>query len=304
MTRTVMMVSLLLLPNWAFAAKPPAAKPQKNEAQIKAVKADIDKLRHEETAALKKIDDQFKASAGKDEKAEEREKHERARLEREEQEALQRIDERFEHIIHHMAPKEVHHQMEETLKTLKHIRETLASPGWDHLDYGGFRAAAAKSIHAAEHQLKRTLEHDTWEERKKAGEDIHTAHEDTMKALAYPAKAAPGGDASKIAATNKLLVEDLHVLDHTGHLLHAVDHEIKDYEHEKREQLKKRDEVKKKKHEEFHAKIENLGKQIAEEEHQKKDLEHKKDEAKKKVKEHYAAQIKAKENKLKDLEKK
>ena len=45
MPRTLLTVSLLLLPGWSLAAKPP------NEAKIKALKAEIDKLRHEEGGA-------------------------------------------------------------------------------------------------------------------------------------------------------------------------------------------------------------------------------------------------------------
>jgi len=304
MTRTVLTVSLLLLPGWSFAAKP-------NEAQIKALKAEIDKLRHEEGAALKQLDAQFKTAHRNDEKPEEREKRIRARLEHEEKEALKHIDERFHHIIHHLEPKEVHHQMEEALHTLRHIRETMSPSGHDDLNYDGLRAAAHRRIEGAEHQLKRTLEHDTHEERAKAGRDLHDAHVDIEKALAYSLKkhAPVNGKTTperekRYAAVNQLLQEDLPMLDHTHHLLMAVDHEIKDYEHEKRELLKKRDEIKRKVHEDFHARIHNLGKEIAQEEHQKKELEHQHNEAKKMLKEQYASQIKGLEQQIKELEKK
>ncbi len=234
----------------------------------------------------------------------------RARLEHEEREALKHIDERFDHIIRHLDPKEVHHQLEEALHTLRHIRETMPPSGKDDLNYDGLRAAAHRRIEAAEHQLRRTLEHDTHEERAKAARDIHDAHVDIEKALSYSLKKhAAGGKTTpekekQYAAVNQLLQQDLPMLDRTHHLLMAVDHEIKDYEHEKRELRRKRDEIKKQVHEDFHARIQHLDKEIAQEEHQRKELEHQHNEAKKQLKEQYAGQIKGLENQIKSLEKK
>ena len=269
MPRTLLTVSLLLLPGWSLAAKPP------NEAKIKALKAEIDKLRHEEGGALKQLDAQFKTAIVRDEKPEEREKRIRGRLEREEKEVLRHIDERFHHIIHHLEPREVHHQMEEALKTLRHVHE-IVSIG--NFDYGGHRKAAQDSIKAAEHQLRWALDHDTYEERAKAARDLHAAHRDLERALAYSGNrygfgnGKPGGEPETRAAANRQLADAMPVIENTHHLLMAVDHEIKDYEHEKRELLKKRDEIKRKVHEEFHAQIHNLSKEIAQEEHQVKEL--------------------------------
>jgi DNA-binding XRE family transcriptional regulator len=52
------------------------------------------------------------------------------------------------------------------------------------------------------------------------------------------------------------------MIENTIHLLAAVDHEIKDYEHERRELRKKQEEVKIKVHREFEAKIRQLGEEI------------------------------------------
>ena len=163
--------------------------------------------------------------------------------------------------------------MEEALKTLRHVHE-IVSIG--NFDYGGHRKAAQDSIKAAEHQLRWALDHDTYEERAKAARDLHAAHRDLERCLAYSGNrygfgnGKPGRQARDAPAANRQLANAMPVIENTHHLLMAVDHEIKDYEHEKRELLKKRDEIKRKVHEEFHARIHNLSKEIAQEEHQVK----------------------------------
>ena len=118
--------------------------------QIKALKGQIDKLRHEEGMVLKQLDAQFHAAIRHDEKPEEREKRIRERLEHEEREVLKHIDERFDHIIHHLHPKEVHHQLEETLKTLEHVHTVVVKN--DDLNFHG-RVPVAHSRDAAEYQI-------------------------------------------------------------------------------------------------------------------------------------------------------
>jgi hypothetical protein len=274
------------------------------EAQRKALEQQIHQLREQEKAHLKQMDEQFKAAIDKISHSDQHEKEARARLEREENEAMKRIDERFHHIIQNLEPKQVRRQLEEGLRTLRHVHDIISE---GNFDYGGNRHAAQVTIAAAEHQLKRALDHDTHEERAKASRDLGAAHRDIEKALAYSLQkyglgnGKEKGEPETRAAANRQLVEALGLIENTHHLLAAVDHEIKDYEHERRELHKKKEEVKKKVHAEFEAKIKHLTEEVHKGHEMKHQLAQKHEEEKKKTKEHYNAMIKDLENKIKQL---
>ncbi len=209
-------------------------------------------------------------------------------MEHEEKETLKHIDEKFEHIIKNLAPKEVHHQLEEILKTLEHIRVSVSGHNDDHLNddlnFHG-RGTVMDSVGKAEKQVKEALHHDTPEERRKADEAIQAAHKEldhclSMKGVVKGPEKGTAQGAAEIAATTQLLHEDVAKLEHLHHLLQAVDHEIKDYEHEKKELLKKKEDEKKHKREEFHHKREHLEKEIHQQQEHVKQLEHQKEEHK------------------------
>ncbi len=278
---------------------------QKKEAEIKSLEQQIRQLREQEGAQLKQTEAHFNALIANLSHLDEREKMERARLEREEKEAMKRIDERFRHILHNIEPKQVRRQIEEALKTLHHIHGIISE---GHFDYGGNRKAAQESIAAVEHQLRRALEHDTHEERARAHRDLEAAYHDIEKALAFSLKKyglgtnrPEKGEPETRAAANRELVEALGMIENTIHLLAAVDHEIKDYEHERRELLKKQEELKVKMHREFEAKIRQLGEEIRRGHEMKKELEHKKVEELKKIREQFGARIRQLEAKIKQL---
>jgi hypothetical protein len=301
MIRTWLTAALVLsIPGSVWADKAKDAAKAAKDVQIKAMKAQIEQLKQQEKAQLKQIDDQYKGMASNVGKQEHAERRDRAWLEREEREAMKHIDEHYHWMMEHMQPKQVHQQLQQALQTLRGMKTTLEQGNWD---YGGNRQAARRSIGAADHQLARALEHDTWEERARAGHDIGAAHADLGKALAYVEQKYPnnkGMSAGQVAATQQLTAA-MPTLEQTHHLLTAVDHEIKDFEHEKQALWQKREAEKKQKHEEFQAKIRELGKEIHSQKDEVRDLQRKKDAARKQVKEQFAAQIKQIEAAIKQL---
>jgi hypothetical protein len=279
-----------------------AAADKNKEAQIKALKQQIQQLRQQEPAQLRQIDEQFRQTIANLANVEAQQKRQRARLENEERVALKRIDERFDHILHNLAPKHVHAQLETALKTTHIAKQALEQGDWD---FGGNRAAARRSLGAADRQLEWTLAHDTHEERVKAARDLEAAHVDLDKALAYVAtKFASGGMPPGQLVATQQLTEAIPIIDNTHHLLRYVDHEIKDFDHEKRELLKRRDAEKHKVHEAFAAKIKQLGAEVHNDEATKKQLEIKKNEVKSRVKAQIAAKIRELERQIRELEKK
>jgi DNA repair exonuclease SbcCD ATPase subunit len=308
MARILLTATLVLLAcSTAFAQKGGQKNNDKanKEAQKKALEQQIHQLREQEKTQLKQMDEQFKAAISKIGHSDQQEKDLRARLEREEKEAMKRIDERFHHIIHNLEPKQVRHQLEEILGTLRRVHEIISE---GNFDYGGNRHAAQVSIAAAEHQIKHALAHDTHEERAKAFRDMQAAHRDIEKALAYSLQKyglgngkGDKGEPETRAAANRQLVEALTAIDNTEHLLGAVDHEIKDYEQEKRALLAKKEEVKKKVHAEFEAKIKQLSEEVHKGHEMKHQLAQKHEADKKKVKEHFGAMIKDLEQKIKQI---
>jgi hypothetical protein len=310
MTRIVLAATLILLVSGGSFADNKTAQ-QKNAAKqakaalTKSLNEQIHQLREQEKAELKQIDMHFKALIDKVSRQDGSEKQERARLEREEKEAMNRIDERFHYVIHNLEPKQVRHQLDEALKSLRHVHAIISE---GNFNYGGNRRAAQIAVAAAERQLKRALEHDTHEERSRAARDLQAAHRDVSKALDFSLKKyglgngkPERGEPETRAAANRQLVESLGTIENTHHLLSAVDHEIKDYEVERREYLKKKDEVKRKVHGEFEAKRKQLSEEIHRGPATKKALEQKRDEAKRQIRAQYAAKIKDLEQQIKAL---
>ncbi len=326
MIRTLVTVSLVLISGRALTGKseaqtkpvkaqatkgevrtkPGKAEGAKNEAQIQSVKAQIEKAHHDEAAELKQIDEQTRTAVKGQEKPEQHEKQERARLEHEEKEALKHIDEHFEHVIHNLTPKGVHQELEATLKTLEHVRVSVMGHK-DDLNFHG-RVPVMNSVRDAKKLVNEALHNGKPEECKKAAEAVHAAFREVEHCLSInpvvngPEKSTVVG-AVELAATTRLLQEDLVKLDRAHHLLRAADHEIKDLEHEKKELLKKKEEEKQKAREEFKAKAEKLTKEIHQQQEKSKQLEQQREAKKKSVKEKYAGQIKGLEAQLKQLEK-
>jgi hypothetical protein len=205
-----------------------AADKKEKDAQIKALGEQIHQLREQEKAALKGV------------------------------------DERYNHIIRNMDPKEVHHQLEEILVVMHQVREDLGHA--DNLNFGGNRLRARESAEQAEHQLEKALKHDTPEERAITAHDIKVVHEDILKGLAFSEEhpLAGGGpdELQRRAVANKRLVDALPVILQAHHLLVAVDHEIKDYKEEKHLLNEKRELEKKETKEQFHATIKEIEEKI------------------------------------------
>jgi hypothetical protein len=210
----------------AFAGKGPDKKAK--EAEIKALEEQLHQLHEQEKAALKGI------------------------------------DERYNHIIRHLDPKEVHRQLEEILVVMRQVREDLGHA--DNLNFGGNRLRARESAEQAEHQLEKALKHDTPEERAITAHDIKAVHEDIVKGLAFSEEhpLAGGGpdELQRRAIANKRLVDALPVILQAHHLLVAVDHEIKDYKEEKHTLNKRREFEKKETKEQFHAKAKEIEEKI------------------------------------------
>jgi hypothetical protein len=214
----------------AFAAKPGKDAKKAGEIAIKALEEQIHDLRGQEKAAVKGL------------------------------------DERYEHLIKSMDPKEIHGQLEEILVLLRQVNVDLGRA--DNLNYGGHRAAARESIERADHQIDRALHHDTAEERTKAAHDIGAVHEDLGKALEFSAehpldgKGIPQVELAKRIAENRRLVDALPRIELAHHVLMAVDHEIKDYKEEKKVLHEKHKAAEKELKEQFHAKIKALEQEI------------------------------------------
>jgi len=175
------------------------------------------------------------------------------------------IDHRYDHIIRNLDPKEIHHQMEEAVKVLRHVHEVITTGDFD---YGGHRHAAQESTKAAEHQLEKALKHDTAEERAKASKDLLAAHTDINKALRYSVEkyglgtGRETGEPESRAAANRQLTESIAKIELAHHLLAAVGREITDYKQEKHDLLKQRDAEKKMVHEQYAANVKPLAEEI------------------------------------------
>jgi hypothetical protein len=296
MIRSVLIAMLVLLSSGVSFAD--------NKAKIKALNEQIQQVRQKADAQEKTLDVESREAMGMIGKLEAHEKAARAQLEGEEKKRLTRIDEIYDHVIRNLDPKQVHLQMHEGLKTLRRVHEVISVGDFD---YGGHRAAAQSAVAAAEKQLKLAEEHFKPEEMVKAGKDLEAAYRDIEKALAYSVQkyglgnGPKGGEPETRATANRELFESLSVIENTHHLLRAVDHEIKDFEHEKRELLKRRDEKKKEAREAFHAMAEKLTREIHEKQHQMKQLAHEKQELKKQVHAEAAAEINKLEAMIKKL---
>jgi hypothetical protein len=156
--------------------------------------------------------------------------------------------------------------MEEGVKILKHVHEVISIGDFD---YGSHRREAQGSVSAAKEHLEEALKHDTPEQRGKAAEHLEAAHVNVKKALAFSIEKyglndvkKEGGEPETRAAANRQLVEELPKIEFTYHLLRAVDHEIKDYKQEKKDQLKKRDEAKHQLKEQVAAQVKPIDEQI------------------------------------------
>jgi hypothetical protein len=103
------------------------------------------------------------------------------------------------------------------------------------------------------------------------------------------------------AAANQQLVAAAAIIEKVYGLLLAVDHEIKDYELEKKLLREQRDAMIKKTHAEFEAKIKALGSEVKSQEQQAKELKQKEGEEIKRTKEQFAAKIKEIEAKIKSI---
>ncbi len=165
-----------------------------------------------------------------------------------------------------MDPKEIRGQLEETLVLLQQVKADLGHA--DELNYGGNRVRARDSADKAEHQIERALHHDTWEERAKAAHDIGAVHEDLGKALVFSAehpldgKGIPQVELAKRVAENQRLVDALPRIAAAHSVILAVDHEVKDYNEEKKALHEKHKAAAKQMKEQYHAKIEALEEQL------------------------------------------
>jgi hypothetical protein len=220
-----------LIAGTAFAGKGPdkkEAEKKAKEGEIKALEEQIHHLREQEKAALKGI------------------------------------DERYNHIIRNLDPKEVHHQLEEILVVMRQVREDLGHA--DNLNFGGNRMRARESAEQAEHQVEKALKHDTPEERAITAHDIKAVHEDILKGLAFSEEhpLAGGGpdELQRRAVANKRLVDALPAILQAHQLLVAVDHEIKDYKEEKHALNERREHDKKETKEQLGKQIKGLEEQI------------------------------------------
>ena len=93
-------------------------------------------------------------------------------LREKEKHALKALDENYEKFVHNYDPKEIHGQLEEILGVLRQANDLLSVHGngaADHLNYNGDRGKARESIERAKRQVKKALDHDTWEERPQGG---------------------------------------------------------------------------------------------------------------------------------------
>ncbi len=193
------------------------------------------------------------------------------KLREEEKHALKALDENYEKFVHNSDPKEIHSQLERILGVLHQVRDLLSlhdNGTSDHLNYDNYRHKAHESIEKAEHQVQRALDHDTWQERRKAGEDIHAVHEDLRKALEF-SKDHPDAidgkskeDLERRATENQHLTEALPKIEEAHQLLTSVDHEVKDFEQEKHNLRAKRDADKEQTKKQFADQIKPLEEQL------------------------------------------
>ena len=69
--------------------------------------------------------------------------------------ARKALDERYEHVIKSMDPKEIHGQLEEILVVLRQVRADLGTA--DDLNFGGNRVHAREATEKAEHQVEKAF---------------------------------------------------------------------------------------------------------------------------------------------------
>jgi len=165
--------------------------------------------------------------------------------------ALKNLDARAEYIIKYLDPKALPAQLETSITLVKETHDVISI---GEFDYGGNRHAAQKSLDAALHHLKETVVHNTHEQRKLAAEHLLAAHTDVKKALVYSVEkyglgvataTKPTTEPESRAAANRQLTAALPNIELTYYLLAAMDHEIKDFNAEKKIIHKNRDEAKK-----------------------------------------------------------
>jgi hypothetical protein len=229
MIRSMLTLSLLfVLASWANAEPP--KHPNQTAAEKKAKEALI---KQNKEALIKQKEFQIRELESKKPEVREREKIEHHIL-----------DERFHNILKYIDPKEIHNQLIEGERIARHVREVISIGDYD---YGGHRIAAIKHLEHAEHQLHEAVLHPgVLAERAKAMANVLDAHTHVKKALEYSivkyglgvdtALKAPTEPESR-AAVNRQLAVELPKIEFTYYLLVAVNHEIKDYEIEKRELL-------------------------------------------------------------------
>jgi hypothetical protein len=181
---------------------------------------------------------------------------------------LHMLDVRAEEIIKYLDPKEIHRQMEEAARVVRHTHEIISIGAFD---YGGNRAASQHSLEAAEHHIHEAIKHNTHVERAKAAEHLLVAHTDVNKALVFSIKKyglgpvvaiQPKNEPESRAAANRQLYEALPRIEFAHHLLAATDHEIKDWNLEKIQVHKNRDLAKQKLREQTALQIKQIDAQI------------------------------------------
>jgi len=194
-------------PAGAGPKDPPAVKAQK-AAAIKVLEQEIRMLRAQETMGLKTL------------------------------------DARYNFITRYLAPHEVHQQMEAVALVLHNVHETLTI---GNFDYGGNRKAALASVEVAEHHVRNALRINTFEERALAAKQLQVAHVDLNKAVEYSLKkyglgtGKETGEAETRATANRQLADSDQKIEFTYFLLTAVNHEITDFQVEKRNLLAQRE---------------------------------------------------------------
>ena len=221
MIRTLMVLSLIFLAaTWANA------QPKSNAPQKAAEKKTKEML-------IKELEEEKKV------------------LHLQEKATLHNLDARADYIIKYLDPKLVGQQMEATAKLVREVHDVISV---GEFDYGGHRGAAQKSLDLAEHHLHEAIKFNSHEQRKLAAEHLIVAHRDVNKALVYSVEKYGLGTNTAVksptepetrAAANRQLSVALPNIEFTYHLLAATDHEITDYNKEKRTILSNRDGAKK-----------------------------------------------------------
>jgi len=305
MIRTLLLIAaVVLFPGLGESAPPTnnnnnAAKQQK-EAQIKAKEKQLAQLRQQLPTQDKPIDAKFQQLTLQLTQQLQAAKQKRSGVEQQVKVAVKQIEQRFEHIISNMEPKQVAEQMKQSLQALQKVKEVWkgANP-----DYGGYWKAAQDTVNAAEVQLKLAGKNETPPARAAAGRDLGLAHHALERALDYSRKHyGPGKPMSmpeSQARSDQQLEQTLPILEKSHHLLQAVDHEIKDFKQEKQQILARRNVQIQEAHQPIHV----LNKQIQSGEQQLQQVPKKREEAKQAARQTTEAQIKALQDEIKRLKK-